>query len=230
VIIVGSDLHLYCENPFVREWCRYVMGQNPALLVLNGDIADPWKVPWSTILGLQSWADIQTLVRNRDDAGYPTVYIRGNHDYGIKQEYLEGAEILNRFEIGDFEFRHGWERDAIWTLINKPAFWIADHFPALAIRIHKMLYGEMNPKPAVSIDALDVYESWNLHVGAIHTLWREYADRNKKKLIIGHSHCQWNDPLLTDCGALYMGQWVEMGEHAVLRSSLDSDRSLNDGN
>ena len=215
MIIVASDLHLYCENPFVREWTRYVTGQNPALLVLNGDIADPWKSSWETILGLQSWADIQTLVRNRDDAGYPTVYIRGNHDYGIKQEYLEGAEILNRFEIGDFEFRHGYEMDAIWTVIQKPAFFIADKFPWLALRIHRLLYGEM-PLAKSPIAALDIYESWNLHVGAIHTLWREYADRNHKKLVIGHTHTQWNDPLLTDCGALYMGQWVTIDKEVRL--------------
>ncbi len=215
MIICASDLHLYCENPFVREWTRYVMGQKPALLVLNGDIADPWKSSWATILGLQSWADIQTLVRNRDDAGYPTVYIKGNHDYGIKQEYLEGAEILNRFEIGDFEFRHGWERDGVWLTINKPAFWIADHFPSLAVRIHKLLYGEL-PTGANPIDALELYEAWNLHVGMIHTLWREYADRNHKKVVIGHSHCQWTDPLLIDCGALYMGQWVTIDKEVRL--------------
>lgn len=218
MLLAASDLHLYDDGScsLVREWAEYVQQRKPDDLILCGDIFDPWKAPWSTILGLESTAIIQTLIRNRADDGLHTFYIRGNHDYGIKPEWVEGAEVVNKVVMGGMEFRHGHERDVSWAIINKPAFWIADHLPWLALRIHKMLYGAMplsqytvSPDP---LSALEMCDRWNLHVGTIHTLWREYADRVKRRVVIGHCHCAWVDPLLCDCGSLSYGQWLEIGD------------------
>ena len=224
VLLAASDLHLYDDGSrsLVRDWAEYVQEKKPANLILGGDIFDPWKAPWDILLGLESTAIIQTLIRNRADAGLPTYYIRGNHDYQIKAEWIEGAELVNRVILGGIEYRHGHERDAIWTVIRGPAFWIADHVPWLALRIHKMLYGEMplsqyvvSPDP---LSALEMCDRWNLHVGAIHTLWREYADRNKRRVVIGHTHTAWVDPLLCDCGSLSYGQWLEIGDSVEVKT------------
>lgn len=224
VLLAASDLHLYDDGSrgLVRAWAEYVQERKPADLILAGDIFDPWKVPWSTILGLESTAILQTLIRNRADAGLLTWYIRGNHDYGIKPEWVEGATVCNKVVMGDMEFRHGFERDTVWAIIRRPAFWIADHLPALAVRIHKMLYGEMglsqyavSPNP---MSALEMCDRWNLHVGTIHTLWRDYADRNKRRVVIGHTHTAWVDPLLCDCGSLSYGQWLEIGESVEVKT------------
>jgi len=224
VLLAASDLHCYDDGSrsLVRAFAGYVQEKKPGDLIFCGDIFDPWKAPWDVLLGLESTAIIQTLIRNRADAGLSTWYIRGNHDHTIRPEWIEGAEVVNKVILGNMEFRHGWERDAVWAVINRPAFWIADHLPSVALRIHKMLYGEMPlsqytvaPDP---LSALEMCERWNLHVGAIHTLWREYADRNKRRVVIGHTHCAWVDPLLCDCGSLAYGQWLEIGESVEVKT------------
>jgi len=226
VIIFATDPHIKDDSrlDFIRCWCRYVTGARPDTLILGGDFYDPWQAPWRDILALQAWAEVQTMIRNRDDAGLPTYYIRGNHDHDCPQ--IDGAEMVNKVIIDGWEFRHGWERDPVWKYagISRIAFWIADHCPSLMLPIYKALY----PTPAASLqvvskssfDALEVAEQWTLHTGGIHLLWRQHADSVGRRVCIGHTHCLWIDPLVCDGGSLSYGQWLEIDGEKVSVKTL----------
>jgi len=229
VIIFATDAHQYDDSDLalLTRFYDYVRVKQPRLFILGGDWGDPWKAPWEQILATQSWAGLQSLAHVRADAGLQTVYLRGNHDHSIRQGYLPGATIVNRFIDGQYEFVHGWQRDVTWRWpLSLIAFWIADHLPGLMVPIHSRLFGPTpgaeKPNPQIvgrPIELADVllYEvraqDWNLHFGLIHTAWREHSNKHKRRVVIGHTHCLWPfDGMIADGGALYEDRsFLEIG-------------------
>jgi hypothetical protein len=218
-----SDAHVYDDSLLSLMTAFYdrMREERPRVLILT-ETWDPWKAPWAQIQATQTWAGFQALTHERADAGLTTVYIPGNHDTPFKKEWAPYAIVTNKWieSYPDciYEFRHGWERDASWKWpLSAIAFWIADHCPSLMVPIHRALFGptpaETKPNPTIKgreITLTDVlqYEAmeqnWNLHVGIIHTLWREYAAKQGRRIILGHSHCLWDfDGLIADGGAYY---------------------------
>jgi len=122
--IAFSDAHIHDDElvDHVEALCKYVESRRPQLLVLVGDIADPWQKKWTDILQTKSWDRLCRLCAARDADGLKTVYIRGNHDNGVKKKHLRGNShhgtktapmkkltIKWRHREGGFLFIHGWQ-------------------------------------------------------------------------------------------------------------------------
>ncbi len=227
-----TDAHIYDDSLF-HPTSRFYQTVKDARVLILSEWWDPWKAPWAQIQATESWAAFQQFTHERADRGLQTIYIPGNHDTPFRKEWAPYATVTNKWveEYPDciYEFHHGWERDFIWGGLGKIpgiaplAFWIADHLPSLMVPIHTRLFGPTpgteKPSEAVmdfmarhyllspaaisaGVDVLN--QDWNLHVGTIHTLWREYAVKTGRRVILGHSHCLWDfDGLIADGGAFY---------------------------
>jgi predicted phosphodiesterase len=152
-IISASDFHIEDDSHLdaVLEFYNMVMEEKPNLLVLNGDIGDPWKAKWHDILQTESWVYLRRLTRIRSFEGLKNVCINRNHDYNMKQEHLPFAELKGSYRVGNFMFLHGWEFDITWRGLGKIwgvapiAFWLSMNMPKLMIPIYKLLYGNKTP-------------------------------------------------------------------------------------
>ena len=60
-------------------------------------------------------------------------------------------------------------------------------------------------------------QDWTLHVGTIHTAWRERAAKTKRRLVFGHTHCLWPfDGLIADAGAFYEDKsWFQISRDEI---------------
>lgn len=215
-IISISDLHIHAGMNEDEEWSvvhlvSAITGEKPDILVLNGDIADPWKSDWDGILGCDSWHNLQELVRVIAADGKMTYWVADNHDHGGKPEHLPGAEVVRRFRYQHYEFRHGWEWDWTWggfgwiPGVAPVAFWLSSHAPWLMIPLHNLLRGKkqtpgQNKRAAVFVTIPDAMiettyaqnkgpeQDWNLQVATIHTRARAYAKKHNVVVVLGHTH------------------------------------------
>lgn len=222
MIVWATDAHIFDDRhaDLLAEFYEYVDKTKPATLILS-EWADPWQAKWEDILVTVPWSFLQHVVAQRCDEGLQTVYIKGNHDWTIKQRHLPGAVIVNKWLIEypecTYEFRHGWERDIVWRWpVSNIAFWIADHAPWLMLPIYRMLYGPTPTEVKAAVDeGTTPAQDWTAHVGFIHYLWQVHADKAKRRVILGHTHNLWPfDGLIADGGAFCEDKaWLEI-DHA----------------
>ena len=187
-IIDASDIHIHTDTaPYIMfDFAKIVAKEEPDLLVLNGDIADPWKSTWNEILKSSAWKILQGLVGMRTAKGLRTVYINRNHDYNAKPEYLVGAELTPSLKVDNYLFVHGWEFDLSWNPFVAPiAFAISKYTPKLMLPIYNALFPSCSDEKNHSGEMCD---DWNLHVGMIHLRAMQYAKANDLKVFIGHTH------------------------------------------
>lgn len=211
-IINVSDFHTWNDNHLdsMIEFCNIVYVEKPDLLVLNGDIGDPWKDSWGNITKTKSWITLNRLCADRFVDGLRTVYIEGNHDNNIKKEYLHYVNIKRSHKEGNYLFMHGWEFDISWRGLGKIwgiasiAFWISIHAPWLMVPLYRLLYGkstpskekekamrtvlELNPFESFEIDGIEGLNEWSYHIGVMHLRAMDYAIKNNVTLVMGHTH------------------------------------------
>ena len=205
-LIFVSDLHLDggAARPEIAALVAEPSVQDADVLVLGGDVADPWKAPWDTILQSADWRRIQDMVGGRCDRGLQTLWIDRNHDYNPPPEALPQAKRAPEYRAGNWLFLHGWEFDPLWSFgpfgVHEAAFWLARNHPALMCPIYKALYRHKTPgtRPRVSRTLRD---DWTLGIGLGHDRARMYAKHHGLNLVIGHFHCpQKFDGLIADAG------------------------------
>ena len=210
---IADDSHLGALDQFVTLARRH----QPDILVLNGDIGDPWKVAWPQVLETESWWKLCHLVHNRVEQS--TIWIPENHDYSAKSKYLPGATLVHgRYDVGDYTFMHGWQFDISWNLIHRFCFWLSEKYPKLAVTLYQQLYGKHTPsKLKYGNSPVAKPEEWNEHVGIIHLRARSWAKRNNRRLLIGHTHCPTPfDGLIADSGDfLDSFSWLEIEDNEV---------------
>lgn len=204
LVISFSDSHLTSkEDDKILILVAYIRKVKPEILVLNGDIFDPWKDEWKYILNSTCCKALQDLVVERKNEGLITVYINRNHDSNAKKNFLVGALFRGKYEYKNILFRHGYEFDVVWGGFWKIpgvaplAFFIADKFPQLMLPIHKFLYGKNSVAVHEEIPGFSMQE---LHVETIQDRAKKYAEKSNKFLAIGHTHNPKIDGVLIDSG------------------------------
>lgn len=222
-VLSFSDLHLHDDShlPWIQKMCAVCRQVTPEILVLDGDIADPWIGRWSSLMLTKSWTELRALVAERFDAGLLTVWILGNHDSAAKMAFLGSVYLCRKFSLPPFEFRHGWEFDVVWNGVGwipgvkSIAFWLVEHHPDFALRLWKWLNRVTRTKTpneqrrcahdSILTDGYlitsELMDDWNYHVGVIHLRATKYAMDHKVRLVIGHTHRPTNyGSALYDCG------------------------------
>lgn len=152
-IIGASDFHTWNDDHLdsMIEFCDVVYTEKPDLLVLDGDIGDPWKDSWQNITKTKSWKALNRLCADRFVLGLRTVYIKRNHDSNASKEHLPYAEFKGNHREGEYLFMHGWEFDVSWRGLGKIwgiapiAFWISIHASWLMLPVYRLLYGKSTP-------------------------------------------------------------------------------------
>lgn len=210
--IVFSDSHISnTSNNLepITKLCNKIIYNKPDLVVMNGDIFDPWKTKWEDIKKLAQYDTLEKMCLSRTKAGLPTVYIKGNHDWQIPQVILPATIKTAKYEASDCEckyiFIHGWTFDVIWQtpLVHDIAFLIADKAPWLMIPLYNALFRRSLPsvKKAMVSGKMRLVEQqndqcaldeamndWNLHYATIQLRAAKYAHSKKARVITGHSH------------------------------------------
>lgn len=198
-ILKASDFHISDDLslPSVLTFRRLVETTNPDILILE-ELFDPWQSSWDKILATKSHHVIEELAWHRYLESKKTIYLKGNHDWSAKPDYLHYAELCNRYQVGDILFLHGWEFSD-WQIIHPFAFWFAQHHPSWAIKLYRLLYG--HKKTPGALKHHQTRDDWNTKIGLIHLKAQEYAIKQGVRLIIGHTHCPlpWNG-LIADSG------------------------------
>lgn len=213
--IAFSDTHIHNNDKVdhINHLCKYVEDRRPELLVLIGDIADPWQEKWKEIRRTQNWDRLCQLCAARDAAGLKTVYIRGNHDNGVKKEHLRGkphqrakTKPLKRLTIkwrhreGAFLFIHGWQWDPIWgRLPGQILFWISRNLPCLMIPLNNCLSRLKGSTPG-NLKAKGSADEWNKKTKHIHDMARRYARKHELTVVLGHTHYPWVNNFIADAG------------------------------
>lgn len=188
--IVASDLHIDGSDsryPYIRLLCEIIEEEDPDLLVLAGDIGDPWADPWESILASKSWRCLKSLCEKRyhEIPMRNTVWILDNHDHNGKKGYLGNVWHCRSFEDSRIIYRHGWEFDWTWSGIgripgvSRLAFWLSDHFPWLMVPIHKAFFRGRG----ISTSNLS-----DLHRAAVLSAARKYGQKRGKVTVFGHIH------------------------------------------
>jgi len=183
-ILFFSDLHIADDSRVdVIRQCRTVVYQeHPDIIVLGGDIFDPWKAHWSDICQTTSYQlidDMTKWVRAK------TIYINQNHDYNAPAWVLPSAYRCGQYDSGVWRFLHGWEFSWDWGIFGPALFWLSTHHPELMIPLHKAFYPHHEPIPGQH----DKRQDWTVIIGGIHARARLYAQKNGICLCIGHTHC-----------------------------------------
>ena len=212
-----SDMHIHNDDRLtqISEFLDRVDQHRPYILVLNGDIGDPWKTAWPNIVATQTWKRLDKTVDRRRSCNLKTIWIPENHDWSAKPSYLPGAKIVRgRYDYGDITFMHGWQFDISWNLIHRFAFWLLKNYPKKAVRLYQWLY-----KNTPATQKQGAFDEWNEHVGMVHFRARRWAARNRRRLIIGHTHCPAPfDGLMCDGGDMEDSfTWVQVDQDIVLR-------------
>lgn len=203
--IVVSDFHIWNDDRLlqIETFFEAMWRERPNVLILNGDIGDPWKATWNDIRKTQSWSNLGLFCFSRKAQGLLNYYIPFNHDSNFKSDYLPYVTVVNSLEVDEVEVRHGWEFDVAWRGIwgipgiSSVAFWIAKNHPSLMVPIYKWLYKNNTPSALKNTDP----DKYTLGVAWIHQEATKYAQQKKVKLIIGHTHYPMNfDGVLADDG------------------------------
>lgn len=206
-IVSVSDLHIFDDSRYdkVCTLCDFIDEAAPDLLVLNGDIGDPWRSKWCDIIECRSWLRLMRTCWHRDTQGLKTVWIHYNHDYNAKDAYLPWAEMCSEYREGQYLFMHAWEFDMAWGgIFGLPgiapiAFWLSRHCPQLMVPLYNWLFGNRGKAP--SQQKHTARDDWNYHIGIIHLRARAYAQKKGVSIIIGHTHCPTPyDGLIADDG------------------------------
>lgn len=217
-IVSVSDFHIHDDSKLgkIKEFKERMDKLKPDILILLGDIGDPWEETWDVIRGTQSWEVLEELCSNRKNEKLATIWVHQNHDYSAKKGYLPVELRKEEYRKGGFLFKHGWQFDWIWNgfdcIWNVPllpgisgvAYWLSSKFPRLSVRLWSCLRALLpcfNKETPYQQKARGAREDWNRHVGLIHLRAMDYAKRKKARLVIGHTHCPMvYDELLADDG------------------------------
>ena len=226
--IIASDFHIHDDSHLkqVSTFCDLVDSEKPSLLILNGDIGDPWEEPWEAILKTSSWKRLSHTCELRDQMQLETIWINRNHDFNAKWRYLPHVHLRGRYyfettyQVKTPEFHltksfrimclHGWEFDLSWgglgflPGVSELAFWMSTHFPQFMIPTYHLLFGRRTPgmlKKKIIPESRKTVDDWDLHVGVIHLRARGWARGHNVAVIIGHTHCPTPfDGLIVDSG------------------------------
>jgi UDP-2,3-diacylglucosamine pyrophosphatase LpxH len=214
-----SDQHIYDNSKSVTALCDVIRQRQPDLLVMVGDIGDPWVALWQDIFDTEPWHLLDETLSERDN----NIWVKGNHDWNAKQGFLENTEVCSRYEAEiagqRWLFIHGHQVDISWSGIwripglSTVAFWLSLHAPWLMVPIYNFIYRRKTPgiqkqQAAFSLLPTDAvvhpvvsFDDWNLHVGVIHDRARLYAQKKQTPIVLGHTHCERSfDGLIADCG------------------------------
>ena len=104
-LVIVSDIHI---NSYFSKEEKFIdlMGKIEAdILVINGDLYDLYVGPPTKEVH-------KCIYKNKDIK--EVVYIRGNHDYRIK-DYINNLEVVDYFEIADLYITHGHQFDMLST-------------------------------------------------------------------------------------------------------------------
>lgn len=220
-IISTSDWHIFNDSRYdkICQLCDLIDRERPDLLVLNGDIGDPWKTPWVEIIKTNSWMRLQKTCLVRSRLALETIYINRNHDYNAKPAYLPWAKLCGEYREGGYLFMHGWEFDVSWGgIFGLPgiapvAFWLSRKTPWLMIPIYNLLFRRRGKTPnqrkqrsagvttLPTVENIALRDEWTWQIGTIHLQAMKRAKKEGLDITIGHTHCpKPYDGLMVDDG------------------------------
>jgi len=220
--LVCGDFHIDDKDERfipISKFLDKVDQKKPDVLVLNGDIGDPWKAKWKNILKSKTWLRLKETCKQRNLLGLTTVWVAVNHDSNAKQEYLPGTQLCKKYDDGNLMFRHGWEFDLIWggfyKVIGNFLFWWADRFPNSLVFLYNLHTNRPFKGKTLSDKKHDYVGDWSTNVGIMHLRAREYAKKHNSKICVNHSHCPTEfDGLLADSGDFEDSfSWVEIQDN-----------------
>ncbi|MFA6270626.1 MAG: hypothetical protein WC657_05485 [Candidatus Paceibacterota bacterium] len=193
-LLSASDFHICNDKrlPEVHAFRDMVLDEKPDVLVLDGDIGDPYKAIWPDIVQTISYHWLEDLTGR-----VRTVYINRNHDYNAPIYFLPSAKRAAQYQSGRWLFLHGWEFAMDWSIIGPAMFWLSVHCPFLMVPLNRLATPTHPPKEGPH----GPREDWNIFVESIHTRARQYAQKHDINLCIGHTHapCPY-DGLIVDDG------------------------------
>ncbi|MFA5377144.1 MAG: metallophosphoesterase [Dehalococcoidia bacterium] len=181
-IISASDFHVFNDKrlPEVHTFRDMVLDEKPDLLILNGDIFDPWKAIWPDIVQTISYHWLEDLTGRQR-----TIYINRNHDYNAPAYVLPSATRAAQYRSGRWLFMHGWEFSMDWSVFGPALFWLSVHWPGLMIPLNRIVI----PAHPAKDGPHDKRQDWNMFVETGHDRARMYAQKDNVNLCIGHYHC-----------------------------------------
>jgi len=201
-IVSVSDFHIHDDSRLqkIEAFAQEMDVLKPDVLILLGDVGDPWEVTWDKIMDTQSWDVLGELGLRRHRQKLDTIWINRNHDYSARRYYLPGVRLSARpRRIDGFLFMHGWEFDLIWNGfdiiwripgIAGAAFWLSATFPHFSIRLWawlRVLLGLKKKTPSQQKARKEI-DVWTRHLDLIHFRAMAYAEKRKVSLVIGHTH------------------------------------------
>jgi UDP-2,3-diacylglucosamine pyrophosphatase LpxH len=201
--IAVSDTHIWNDThqAQITAMCEYIEAQKPPLLVLVGDIGDPWQSSWQDILKTKSWDRLSKLCDARKKVGLETVYVRGNHDQNATTEHLNGVKVAWNHKQGTCLFTHGSEWDPIWGgSVGQFLYWLATRMPRVAKLVGKIY--SIIPKGSTPgrLKREGYKDDWTEAAEKLHVKAQEYARRKHLFVVLGHTHCPWANELIADAG------------------------------
>jgi len=179
----------------------------PDILILNGDFDDPCEVAKRTIKLTQTYQSWQRLFTERSKLRLSTFRIRGNHDNNPDPEpnVVLMSNLIIEYPV-NVEFRHGHEFDWVWTGnawfpgIDWAVFWLLDRCPRLIWEINSLKHCFSRWWSPRDRKKGSTEEDYSKRVGKIHDRARNYAIRKDRTIIMGHTHCPYQDNFITDMG------------------------------
>lgn len=219
--LVFGDSHIHDDSRLdvMNELYGIIRAERPNVLVLNGDIGDPYKAKWEDIIATKTWQGLASLVQQRAAIGYKDYYIHYNHDSNAKSSYLPRITLCNRYQTGNIVVMHGYEFDGYWDIVHPFAFWMAQHHPKLMIPVYNLLFRGKTPS---RLKHGTTQEDWNWKVETVHSRARSYAKNHNARLIIGHTHCPWVfDGFIANQGDMEDSfSYVTFNENAITLKTL----------
>lgn len=247
--IVFSDSHISngANLEQLTKLCNKIRYNSPDLVVLNGDIFDPWCAKWDQIVKLPTYEVISGMVKSRSAKGLPTIYIKGNHDWLIPKYILPETTKVGQYKTTianhKYIFVHGHTFDIVWGgigtfgFVHDIAFFIADKMPWLMIPLYNCLFRSKLPsvkkaKASGSVKLIeekcdegaldDAMASWNLHYATIQLRASQYAHNKKSRVVISHTHSPASfNGLMVDTGDMLDSYtYVDIVDNTVCLKSL----------
>jgi len=173
-IIVVSDIHINSHFSKKDRFLELMSKIECDLLVINGDLYDLYVAP--------PGRDILKVI-NKNKKIKDLIYIRGNHDYYIKDHFPQ-LDVRDFYRIGDVVITHGHQYDFLsssepsgkgygkWSVVIRE--WIEKTFNFnVRILLKKITFGLVD---------------WIL----FKAQKKAVADNPGKKVIIGHTHAPIN--------------------------------------
>ena len=205
-VTVVSDIHINSYFSKEEKFLDLVSKLKTDVLVINGDLYDLYLGP--------PRLDIQKIFENNTSIG-EVVYIRGNHDYNIK-DYLDPSEhknIRDSYEIADVLITHGHQYDHLtetepsgngsskWIVVARQ--WVEE---SLHINVRLLL-------KKISFGLIDRL--------LLKAQEKAIAENPGKKVILGHTHvplCEhpyYNTGCMTDEHFTYLIIEIEEGVSTI---------------